>query len=115
LILSFPNLSGNIKTNLNTMYKFIQISLNVVGWLFTLSLNSSVIYFEINTNLDRPSVEFSRSEKSCSKDSTFKICGNVRLRSTNAVSTRRARIIYLGISKRTKQAMKAISRKRSRK
>ena len=92
------------------------MSLNLLlGWLFTLSLNSPVIYIEINTNLDRPSVEFSGSEKSCSKDSTFKICGNVRLRSTNAVSPRRARIIYLGIPKGRKQVRKVISKKKNRK
>jgi hypothetical protein len=97
------------------MSKLRQISLNLIGWLFTLSLNSSVIYFEINTNLDRPSVEFSGSEKSCSNDTTFKICGNVRLRSTNAFSTRRARITYLGISKGIKRVRKVISKKKNRK
>jgi hypothetical protein len=97
------------------MSKFGKTSLNIIGWLFTLYLNSSVIYFEINTNLDRPSVEFSGSEKSCSKDSTFKICGNVRLRSTKAISTRRARIIYLGISRGIKRVRKVISKKKSRK
>ena len=83
--------------------------------LSALILNSPVVNFEIHINLDRPSVESSGGERSCYKDSTFKICGNVRLRSTNAVSPRISRIIYLGIPKRIKQVRKVISKKKNRK
>jgi hypothetical protein len=108
-------LSINNTKKENKKMKLNKISKKLLSFLFALCLNSSVIYFEINTNLDRPSVEFGASEKSCSKDTTFKICGNVRLRSTKAISTRRARIIYLGISRGIKRVRKVISKKKSRK
>lgn len=92
-----------------------KITVHLIGMLSALILNSPVVNFEIHINLDRPSVESSGGERSCSKDNTFKIRGDVRLRSTNAISTRKVRIMYLGISKEIKRAMKVISKKRSRK
>lgn len=90
--------------------------LNMVRMLLSLNLNLQIVNFDINIDVNRrPSVEFSQGERTCSNDNTFKIRGNVRLRSTNAASTRRARIIYLGISKGIKRVRKVISKKKSRK
>ena len=92
----------------------INFKLGIIASLSALILNFPVVLavnFNININTERPSVEFSEGEKSCSKDDNFKIRRNFRPKS----STGKALMMYLKMSRMMKRFIKATSKKKSEK